>query len=211
MKEKDMAEKKVYAVRKGRQVGLFYSWPTCQEHIKGYSGAEYKSFKTEQEAKEYLNGGGGKAPLPATEMIEPSPETMLAYVDGSYNLATQEYSAGVVALWQGKEITFSQKADDPSLKSMRNVAGEIMGAQIAMQYALQEQAKMLVIYHDYEGVEKWCTKAWEAKQAGTQAYKRYYEQVAPKLDIHFVKVKAHSGDRYNEQADQLAKAALGLK
>ena len=53
--------------------------------------------------------------------------------------ATKEYSAGVVALWQDREITFSQKADDPRLKSMRNVAGEIMGAQIAMKYALEER------------------------------------------------------------------------
>lgn len=205
-----MAEKKVYAIRKGRQVGLFYSWPVCQEHIKGYSGAEYKSFKTEHEAAAYLAGKASVQALPENEKMEPSPDTMLAYVDGSYNSATQEYSAGVVALWQGEEITFSQKADDPTLKSMRNVAGEIMGAQIAMEYAIAQGAKILVIYHDYEGVEKWCTKAWEAKQVGTKQYKAYYEQAATKVEIHFVKVKAHTGDKYNEQADQLAKGALGI-
>lgn len=206
-----MAEQKVYAVRKGRQTGLFYNWPACQEQIKGYSGAEYKSFKSQQEASNYLAGAVSIAELPMIDTAEPSVDTMLAYVDGSYNIATKEYSAGVVVLWQGAEITFSQKADDPSLKSMRNVAGEIMGAQIAMQYAIEQEAKTVVIYHDYEGVEKWCTKAWEAKQEGTKRYKQYYDQMAAKLDIRFVKVKAHSGDKYNEQADQLAKAALGLK
>lgn len=205
-----MAEKKVYAVRKGRQAGLFYNWPACQEQIKGYSGAEYKSFKTKEEASAYLAGGASIAQLPPIEMIEPSVDTMLAYVDGSYHITTKEYSAGVVVLWQGKEITFSQKADDPSLKSMRNVAGEIMGAQIAMQYALEQHAKTVVIYHDYEGIEKWCTNAWEAKQDGTKKYKKYYEQIAQQLAIRFVKVKAHSGDTYNEQADRLAKDALGL-
>ncbi len=208
-----MAEKpkKVYAVRKGRKSGLFYSWPVCQEQIKGYSGAEYKSFPTEEEAKNYLAGGTSLAQLPSIEMSNPGPDTMLAYVDGSYNLATKEYSAGVVALWRGVEVTFSEKADDPNLQNMRNVAGEIMGAQIAMNYALEQEANILVIYHDYEGVEKWCTKAWEAKQEGTKKYKAYYEQVAKQLDIRFVKVKAHSGDQYNEQADRLAKDALGLK
>lgn len=205
-----MAEQKIYAVRKGRKTGLFYSWPVCQEQIKGYSGAEYKSFKSMQEANAYLAGGTSIAQLPVIETIKPTPDTMLAYVDGSYHIRTQEYSAGVVALWQGQEITFSQKADDPALKSMRNVAGEIMGAQIAMQYAMEQQVKTLVIYHDYEGVEKWCTKAWEAKQEGTKQYKAYYEQMAKHVDIRFVKVKAHTGDKYNEQADQLAKAALGL-
>lgn len=206
-----MSEKKVYAVRKGRETGLFYSWPVCQEQIKGYSGAEYKSFKTEQEARSYLAGGASGVQLTSIAAIEPTPDTMLAYVDGSYNAATQEYSAGVVVLWQGREVTFSEKADDPRLKSMRNVAGEIMGAQIAMKYALEQQASAVIIYHDYEGVEKWCTKAWEAKQDGTKQYKAYYEQAARQLDIRFVKVKAHSGDQYNEQADRLAKDALGLK
>lgn len=60
---------------------------------------------------------------------------------------------------------------------MRNVAGEIMGAQIAMNYAVEQQASTLVIYHDYEGVENGM-KAWEAKQEGTKKYKAYYEQVA---------------------------------
>ena len=204
-------QKKVYAVRKGRQTGLFYSWPACQEQIKGYSGAEYKSFITEQEANIYLAGGASIAKLAPIEMINPAPDTMLAYVDGSYNTQTKEYSAGVVALWQGREIIFSEKADDPEMKSMRNVAGEIMGAQIAMEYAVEQEASTLVIYHDYEGVEKWCTKAWEAKQNGTQKYKAYYDNIAQQLDIRFVKVKAHSGDQYNEQADRLAKDALGLK
>ena len=203
--------KKVYAIRKGRQVGLFANWPDCQEQIKGYSGAEYKSFATEQEAKAYLAGGENIAKLVPIDMAKPAPGTMLAYVDGSYNSRTMEYSAGVVALWQGKEITFSEKADDAELRGMRNVAGEIMGAQIAMQYAVEEKASILVIYHDYEGVEKWCTRAWEAKQNGTKKYKAYYDTIEKQLDVRFVKVKAHSGDHYNEQADRLAKDALGIK
>jgi len=205
-----MADKKVYAVRKGRQAGLFYSWPQCQEQIKGYSGAEYKSFKTEEEAKAYLAGAMNKV-IPSLPTGEIPDNVMLAYVDGSYNIATKEYSAGVVILWKGEEITFSQKGNDPELAPMRNVAGETMGAKIAMTYALEQGVPTIVIYHDYEGIEKWCTKAWEAKQEGTKKYKQFYEQAAKQLEIHFVKVKAHSGDKYNEQADQLAKAALQLQ
>lgn len=202
-------QKKVYAVRKGRTGGLFYTWPQCQEQIKGFSGAEYKSFKTEEEARAYL-AGGVKATVPSLVIEQPPDDMMLAYVDGSYNTATKEYSAGVVILWKGAEITFSQKDNDPELAGMRNVAGETMGAKIAMTYALEQGVRTVVIYHDYEGIEKWCTNAWEAKQEGTKKYKRYYDQVAKQLEVVFVKVKAHSGDKYNEQADQLAKAALQL-
>lgn len=201
-------QKKVYAVRRGRKNGLFYTWPQCQEQIKGFSGAEYKSFKTEEEASAYLAGAVSKAAPSSLPIEQLSADQMLAYVDGSYNIATKEYSAGVVILWQGQEITFSQKGNDPELVGMRNVAGETMGAKIAMAYALEQGVHRVIIYHDYEGIEKWCTNAWEAKQAGTKKYKHYYDQVAKQLDVIFVKVKAHSGDKYNEQADQLAKAAL---
>jgi viroplasmin and RNaseH domain-containing protein len=204
-------QKKVYAVRKGRKNGLFYTWPQCQEQIKGFSGAEYKSFKTEEEANTYLTGAANNVILPPLPMEELSDDMMLAYVDGSYNIATKEYSAGVVILWKGQEITFSQKGNDSELVGMRNVAGETMGAKIAMAYALEQGVHTVVIYHDYEGIEKWCTNAWEAKQEGTKKYKQYYEQIAKELKVIFVKVKAHSGDKYNEQADQLAKAALQLK
>ena len=43
--------KKFYAVRKGRKTGVFATWALCQEQIKGFSGAEYKSFTTKEEAE----------------------------------------------------------------------------------------------------------------------------------------------------------------
>lgn len=50
-----MAKKKIYAVKKGKQIGLFYNWDECKKSIDGYPGAKYKGFYTEEEAKEYLN------------------------------------------------------------------------------------------------------------------------------------------------------------
>lgn len=51
-----MAKKKIYAVRKGKIVGIFRSWDECRDSVNGYPGAEYKSFFTEEEANEYLSG-----------------------------------------------------------------------------------------------------------------------------------------------------------
>lgn len=45
--------KKFYAVRKGRKTGVFATWALCQEQIKGFSGAEYKSFTTKEEAEAF--------------------------------------------------------------------------------------------------------------------------------------------------------------
>lgn len=47
---------KFYGVKQGIIPGVYTSWPECQEQVKGYKGAEYKSFKTEAEAHLYVYG-----------------------------------------------------------------------------------------------------------------------------------------------------------
>lgn len=46
--------KKFYAVRNGRKIGIFNTWDECSSYVKGYKGAEYKSFKTKEEAELYV-------------------------------------------------------------------------------------------------------------------------------------------------------------
>ncbi|MEG1427252.1 MAG: RNase H family protein [Oscillospiraceae bacterium] len=93
---------------------------------------------------------------------------------------------------------------------MRNVAGEIMGAVSVIQYCVAEKIPRLLIYHDYEGVAKWATGEWKANKEGTKDYKQFCSAMRENLQFSFVKVKGHSGDRYNDVADSLAKAALGI-
>lgn len=133
---------------------------------------------------------------------------LLAYVDGSYNIATKEYGSGVVILFNGQKETYSIKGEDPNLAEMRNVAGEIKGAEIAMEYAFNNNISKVAIYHDYEGIEKWCTGAWKANKEGTKDYKKFYDNISKHVKVEFIKVKAHSGDVYNEEADKLAKKSV---
>ena len=140
----------------------------------------------------------------------PKVEKITAYVDGSYNVATKEYSYGAVIFAGDKKECFSEKFNDPELATMRNVAGELEGSMKAMRYAVEAGAKELDIFYDYEGIEKWCTGAWKTNKDGTKAYKAFYEKISQKVKVNFHKVKGHSGDRYNDEADVLAKAALGI-
>ena len=47
-----MKSQKYYVVWKGRKTGIFTTWAECEKHIHKFSGAQYKSFKTRQEAEE---------------------------------------------------------------------------------------------------------------------------------------------------------------
>ena len=45
---------KYYAVRVGKVIGIYFLWKDCEAQVKGYSGAEYKSFTSIMDAVEYI-------------------------------------------------------------------------------------------------------------------------------------------------------------
>lgn len=196
-------KKKYYAVKNGRKTGIFNTWAECEKQVKGYPSASFKSFSNLGDAKCFLEDASNKAE-------DVSLSEAIAYVDGSYNHKTKEFSYGIVMLHKGTMDFFLKKFDEESLIEMRNVAGEIKGAEEAMKYCINNEVKSIDIYHDYEGIAKWCTGEWKTNKIGTKAYKAYYDSIKDKVKINFIKVLAHSGDEYNEIADKLAKNALDL-
>lgn len=203
-----MAKKNFYVVRKGRVPGIYSTWDECKAQTDGFAGADYKGFETEEEAKKYFDEGNGFSK--EVKIDDLGPGCAIAYVDGSFDEVSGCYGSGLIIFFGKEEVRISHKYDNPSMASMRNVAGEIMASVEAMRYCLSIGIKELTIYHDYEGIAKWPTGAWKTEKDGTKAYKDFYDKVSDRLDVKFVKVKGHSGDEYNEVADYLAKEAIGL-
>ncbi len=194
---------KYYAVKKGRVPGVYTSWDACKQQIDKYSGAVYKSFSDKERAITFVEG--------VDKQDKVATDCLLAYVDGSYNIKTKEYGYGAVILQGGHVVTkLSGKGNNPSFVTMRNVAGEIKGSLEAMRYAVVNGHKAIIIYYDYEGIEKWAVGDWKANKDGTKLYVDYVNKYRQILDIRFVKVLAHSGDVYNDLADELAKKSIGI-
>ena len=214
--------KKYYAVKNGKVPGIYETWEECQKNVTGFQGAEYKSFKTIEEAQKFMEVGyerkpgnpGGvrqKKPDLKTFMSELAVEgRATAFVDGSFNSETEQYSYGMVIYYNGDIYEASMGFYNPAMKELRNIAGEMEGAKAAVTYCVENGIKAVDIYYDYAGIEQWATGGWKTNKEGTRRYKEFFESVKGKIDVTFVKVRGHAGIEGNEEADRLAKEAAGV-
>lgn len=209
-----MAKKKIYAVRKGHKIGLFATWAECQKAVSGYSGAEFRGFTEKEEALAFLNmettgNVSGDKEKEAAGIVEVPENMVIAYVDGSFEKSIGRYAFGCVILTpDGQEIRKSGSGSDSAGVAIRNVAGEMLGSMTAVNWAIENKYPAVEIRYDYEGVEKWVTGVWRAKTPLTSKYAAHMQEAGKKVKISFCKIAAHTGNHYNEEADQLAKSAL---
>lgn len=205
-----MAKKKLYAVKRGRSIGIFETWDACKNAVDGYPGAEYKSFLTIDEANKYLSDGKIEMESATLENGEEcSFNQVIAYVDGSFDEKLGVYSFGCIIITpNGEIIKESGNGNNPESLALRNVTGEMLGAMYAVKWCDTNGYPSLQICYDYTGLEMWATGAWKAKNTLTGKYTEFMKENQKKINISFKKISAHTGDKYNEEADKLAKAAL---
>lgn len=51
-----------YAVKIGENPGIYGSWTECEKQVKGYPNAQFKKWKTREEAEAYINGNSTSTP-----------------------------------------------------------------------------------------------------------------------------------------------------
>ncbi len=83
----------------------------------------------------------------------------------------------------GEEFRKSGSGYDPEGVKIRNVAGEMLGAMNAVQWAKEHEYPAVEIRYDYEGVEKWVTGVWRAKTPLTSKYAAHMQEAAEQIKI----------------------------
>ncbi|WP_276836579.1 viroplasmin family protein [Megasphaera stantonii] len=226
-----MAKRKYYAVKTGRSSGIYSTWDECKAQTDGVSGAEYKAFFSLEEAEQYLRetDEGTSHILPETtinstdlnaqaeDQISALSETeVVAFVDGSCNETGEKSAFGAIIFSQNgnKDIlykAFTRNNESEEFISFRNVAAELEGVKEVINWAIKYNKTKITIYYDYEGIEKWVTGQWTATKDLTKRYVSFCQEKRKILQIEFIKVPAHAGIKYNEEADFIARNALLAK
>jgi hypothetical protein len=124
------------------------------------------------------------------------------YVDGSFARGATGY--GAVILKDGKVVEeLSGGVDAAEVDGTYQIAGELAAVKHALTWCRKHSVNEVSIYYDYLGIEKWATRQWKANQPVTQAYAQFIRECP--IKIHWHKVDSHTGDRWNDRADALAK------
>ncbi|EFR32548.1 MAG: ribonuclease H family protein [Peptoniphilus harei] len=190
---------KYYAVRIGRNPGIYHTWDECKRETMGFKGASFKKFSTREDAEAFINE------IEEDKKESAEKDELVVYVDGSYRNSDKSHSYGVYMFNDEEEYTYSKRFFKDS--DMRNVSGEIKGAMRAMEEAAKLGKKKIYLHYDYEGIRSWALAFWKTNKEGTIYYKNFYDSIKDKLEVKFIKVEAHTGVKYNELVDKLAKEA----
>ena len=189
---------KFYALKDETHKIIVNDWEEAKGLLKTLKSPKYKSFKTKEEAEAFLND----------KELEIDFKLPSAFIDGSYDEKTENYSFGGCLFLEGKIYYFKKKYFKDEYSPFRNVAGEIKGAGYIINYAINHKIKELNLYYDYNGIEKWYNGEWKANSPIAIEYVQFAEMAKQKIKINFFKIKSHTNNKYNDLADKLAKEAL---
>ena len=144
------------------------------------------------------------------------------YVDGSVNPDTGNVGWGYVLLNGDKLVhTDCGQLTKDTAKEVRQISGELASTLYGIMFHFSKYPnEPLNIFYDYNGIYFWVCdifsngKAWNRNKVATRFYRKRMEEIFrtndPKL-VTFIKVKSHSGVKWNEHVDQLAKKGCGIE
>lgn len=135
------------------------------------------------------------------------PNQAIAFTDGSYKDGKAGY--GIVMFYKNKKLPISKPVKDDSKEiKAQNICAEIEGVKAAIKLAEKENITDLTIYFDSEGLADWVLGFNKSKRPLTRKYNDFYKEASKTLSITWIRVPAHHGVIYNEEADELARRAI---
>lgn len=211
-----------YAVKVGRNTGIYTSWSECEKNVKGFSGSIYKSFTKREDAVNFIGITKDFIGKIVEEKKEKDNEIIEIYTDGSHSKHEENGYLGFGAYCShfGCEYEYSETCTsellekygiDPKTK-ISNCTMEFLAFAefLEMLYNLKKDlSKYTFIFKiDYVGVSNWVSGDWKAKEIHIKKIKERCQFLMEniKTSIKIDHIDGHSGNYGNDRADVLAKS-----
>ena len=227
-----MAQKKVYAVKRGRTTGLFATWDECKKQVDGFAGAVYKGFTSAQEAQVWLFGASETASLFPDVPSEPKPRARKSATPHAPATPEKELSADYTVYTDGSCL---KNPDGPGgyaaviLSAQNGDVREISGGEpsttnnrMELRAGIEALSALpphstVNFYTDSQYMKNAFTKYWlrnwkrngwrtaTGEPVKNQDLWRALDEAFSLHTVHFHWVKGHAGNRWNERCDALAR------
>lgn len=217
--------KRFYAVRVGKQPGIYNSWDTARAQVDGYPNAKYKSFKTEAEAQAFMNGKDSEKKQSTANAVPPTSKVrpeIVVFTDGGSrnhgNVAGGHVKATDPAAWAYLiDYHGKQHSDSAGEFGVTNNKMEITALVQALQWLWENQFnnKSVGIVSDsryvLNAIQKGWIKGWKKRgwkrSAGELKNAELWQQLDQLLDkfpkIQYAWTKGHATNQGNVFVDEL--------
>lgn len=199
---------KIYAIKKGFNTGIFFTWKECQKNIHGFSGAEYKSFTKIEDAESYLNMDEN------TVNIEKDNKNFLEiYTDGACSPNPGQGGCGIVILKDDKIFKkYCGLYNESSTNQRAELLALIYAFKIIKQNLTNEKVKIFTdSKYSIDCIswsKGWIKNNWKTSKKEDvknkdllEVYIHLYNEINTPDLIH---VNGHSNIYGNELADKMA-------
>lgn len=202
---------KYYAVRKGRQPGIYRTWDECSAQVNGYAGAVYKGFKSLEEAQTFLNRGAPEkiGPPSPPQAVEHRAQVVV-YTDGAAlgNPGSGGYGIVMLNAHHRKEFKGGFRLTTNNRMEMTAAIVALRMLTTRVSVTLYTDSRYLVNSMTKGWVESWRKRGWKKWDKTDAANSDLWEELLGECDKHqvtFEWVRGHHGNIENERCDELSK------
>lgn len=227
-----------YAVKVGRNPGIFSTWDECQKSVNGYPGAKFQKFQNRSEAEKFIgNDVEPTVDIKKTQVESQSWECknipyavcdkkrLVVYVDGGARGNPGVCGTGVH--FTSEKISGNNVFEDklyPTSREYNDVAyyhgeegtnnlAEIYGVYLALKIAEDDIHLVTDSKYVFNTITSWL-EGWIANKQTDKKHFNLWKKIFKRIkgkNISIQWCKAHCGIEGNEEADRLANLAMDKK